>query len=227
MLSTDDELGPFYRMALGDPLLAPLVPVLYGLHIPHTATVFEGLVLAILGQQISTPVARMLRTLLIETYGPRMALEGEAYYAFPRAESLVEAGVDGLRAIKLSTRKSEYIVDIASRVASGELDLEGLRGRPAQEVVETLTAIRGVGTWTANWLLIRALGDTDGFPAADLALQRTLGLLVNDGGAMSASEAADYSTRWSPYRSYVTTYLFAAVRSGQMALLTPAGEVGP
>jgi DNA-3-methyladenine glycosylase II len=215
MLSADDNLSPFYGMALADPLLAPFVKGMYGLHAAHTTSVYEALVLAILGQQISTHVARMMRTLLIETYGPKLELDGSTYYAFPRPEALAAAGVSGLRAIKLSRRKAEYIVDIAARVASGELDLEGLRGQPAEDAVRALTSIRGVGPWTAHWLLIRALGHGDGFPHGDLALQRILGALANGGAPMSAREALEFSRRWSPYRSYVTTYLFAAVRSGR------------
>ena len=220
ILNTDDDLAPFYDMALRDAGVAPLVKMLHGLHLPHTSSTYEALVLVILGQQISFQVARMLRTLLIETFGPRMELDGETYYAFPRPEVLVAAGVDGLRDIKFSARKAEYILDIAARVSSGELDLEGLCGRPDEEVVRLLTNIRGVGLWTAHWLMIRSLGHTDGFPHGDLALQRNLGVLANGGGPMSADEALEYSRRWSPYRSYVTGYLFAAARSARISELT-------
>ena len=108
MLGIDQDLQPFYRMASADAHLAPLLAGLRGLHVFHTASVFEALVLAILGQQISTHVAHMLRTLLIETYGDAIDLEGGTFHAFPRPEALVTAGVEGLRAIKFSTRKSEY-----------------------------------------------------------------------------------------------------------------------
>ena len=123
---------------------------------------------------------------------PRSSTE-RPFTPFPRPEALVTAGVAGLRAIKFSTRKSEYIVEIARGVAKGSLDLEGLTGRPADEVVAYLTAIRGVGPWTAQWLLIRALGRPDGFPHGDLALQRFLGRLTNDGpfGAEEALGALD------------------------------------
>lgn len=213
-------------MALADPHLAPLVRSLYGLHVPRTASVYEALVLAILGQQISSHVARLLRTLLIQTYGAKIEVDGASYQAFPRPEALVVAGVEGLRAIKLSARKAEYIVDIAAQVASGELDLERLATQDDDTVVQGLTSLRGVGLWTVHWLFIRALGRTDGFPHGDLALRRALGLLVNRGVPMSPEEALDYSQRWSPYRTYVTAYLFAAIRSGRLASPTPAYGVG-
>ncbi|UCC66436.1 MAG: DNA-3-methyladenine glycosylase 2 family protein, partial [Deltaproteobacteria bacterium] len=205
----------------------PLVLGLRGLHIPHTASVYEALVLAILGQQFISHVARMVRTLMIETYGPSADVSGVMYNAFPGPETIVAAGVDGLRAVKLSARKAEYITGIAARVASGELNLESLQHQPDEEVVRTLTGIRGVGLWTAQWLLIRALGRTDGFPHGDLALQRVLGILVNEGTPLSPDGALDHSRRWSPFRSYLTTYLFAAARSCRFPFLSRAGQVGP
>ena len=134
-----------------------------------------------------------------------------------------------MRRIKVSARKAEYVVGIAGGVASGELDLEGLRARSDQEVVDTLTGLRGVGPWTANWLLIRAFGRSDGFPAGDLAIQRSLGLLADFGRPMTESEALEYSIRWAPYRSYVTTYIFAAARGGLLAPGQGSGStsVGP
>jgi len=227
IFGTDQNLAPFYRMAMNDSVAGPLVCGLKGLHIPHTASVYEALVLAILGQQISSHVARVVRTLLIQTYGPSAEVSGVTYYAFPPPEAIVAAGMEGLRAIKFSARKAEYVVGIATRVASGELDLEGLQYQPDEEVVRTLVGIRGVGLWTAQWLLIRALGRTDGFPHGDLALQRFLGLLMDKGAPFSPEEALEYSRRWSPFRSYVTTYLFAAARSRRFASLSRGGQVGP
>ncbi len=215
LLGTEDAVRPFYEMARADDHLVPLVEQLYGLHVPQAASVFEALTLSIVGQQISAQVARVLRGLIIETFGRRAEFDGESFYAFPRAEAVASASVEDLRALKLSQRKAEYVLGVAQRVASGELDLEGLRGLPAGEVVERLTAIRGVGPWTAHWLLIGALGEPDGFPSGDLALQRTMGTLVGDGAPMAAGEALAYSERWSPHRSYVTTYLFAAARAAR------------
>ena len=225
LLGTDQELVGFYSVAETDPHLAPVVSALRGLHVPQTATVFEGLVLAVLGQQISSHVARMLRTLFIETYGPYWQDDGTTYYAFPDPETIAAAGVEGLRSIKISARKAEYISGIATRVASGELDLEGLREWPDEEIVRLLTGIRGVGPWTAQWLLIRSLGRTDGFPHGDLALQRAMGLLLKRGNPLGPEEALDYSRRWMPYRSYVTAYLFAAARSGLLDILSKAERV--
>lgn len=214
ILGIDQHLSSFYRMAQDDPILTPFVKALRGLHVPHTPSIYEALVLAILGQQISSHVARMLRTLLIETYGPALEISGTIYHSFPRATDLAATGIAGLRAVKFSTRKAQYVIDISNGVISGQLDLEGLRTWSDEEVVRMLTSIRGVGLWTAHWLFIRALGRTDGFPHADLALCRTLSRLLNTAIPLTPAATLKHSHHWSPFRSYVTVYLFAAMRSG-------------
>ncbi len=228
LLGTDDDLAPFYEMANADPHLPPVVKGMHGLHIAHTSTAYEALVLAILGQQISTHVARMLRNLIAETYGESLEVDGELYRAFPSPQSLADAGVEALRSIKFSQRKAEYISDISKQIVSGELDLESFRDQPADDVVKSLTKIRGIGPWTAQWLLIRALGYPDGFPHGDLAMERMMGMLVDPSAdapkPMSSKEASEYSERWSPFRSYVTTYIFGAGRSGKFEEFVRGGN---
>lgn len=214
ILSIDQSINQFYGMALNDQILAALVKELRGLHIPHTASVYEALIQAILGQQISSHVARKLRTDLVETYGSTLELAGTVYHSFPRPLVLVSAGVEGLRALGFSARKAEYIIGISAAVASGKLGLESLHKLSNEEIIQILTGIRGVGMWTAQWLLIRALGRDDGFPHDDLALCRVLGKLLSKGEPLKPEEALEHSYRWSPFRSYVTAYLFAAMRSG-------------
>ena len=215
ILQTNVDLEPFYRMADADPFLKPLTTAHRGFHVPQGPSVFEGLVSASLGQQISGQVARTLRALLMESYGESLTVDGVTYYAFPRPEALAAAGVEGLRDKKNSGRKSEYIAGIAEKLAAGDIDLEGLYNKSDDEVIETLTALRGVGIWTAHWLLVRTLGRPNGFPHGDLALQKTLGDVVNGGVRMTGEEALEYSLRWSPYRTYVTTYIFGAIRSAR------------
>ena len=216
LLGIDQELEPFYRMALKDPALKPLAQTLRGLHIPQTLSLWEGLVLAILGQQVSSHVARIMRNLLVQNYGLALVESGVTYHTFPGPEALVVAGVEGLRSIKLSKRKARYIFDIAATLTSQERGLEGLRRLSDEEVVRALTEIRGVGPWTAHWLLIRGLNRPDAFPHGDLALRRTMVRLLNDDSLSRPEEALNYSYRWSPFRSYVTAYLFAAMQSGRV-----------
>jgi len=216
ILGIHQDLNPFYHMASYDPALARLIPAFRGLHLPQSASIYEALVLAILGQQINSRVAHMLRDRLVVTYGLTREISGITYHCFPRPEALIVAGTTGLRAQKMSTRKAQYIVDISRKVASRELDLEALRTETDDEATASLTTISGVGLWTAHWLLIRALDRGDGFPHGDLALRRALGLIFATDAPPGPEEALTYSQRWRPFRSYVTAYLFAAIRSGHL-----------
>ena len=148
------------------------------------------------------------------------------YRTFPSPGAIAEAGPERLRDIGLSVRKSVYVHDIASQTVSGDLDLDSLADLPAEEIVAELVKLRGVGPWTAHWLLVRAYGLPDGFPHGDLAVQRSLGLLHNR-APLSADEALNLSHKWSPYRSYLTTYVFAAARAGVLGDLRGARSVGP
>jgi len=175
---------------------------------------FEALVLAIMGQQIATNVARIIRTLFIETYGPSQAFDGRTYYAFPRPETLVAATVEELRGLKLSWRKGEYIRGIADAAVEGALGPEQLAGLSDEQVAQRLTELRGVGQWTAQWVLIRSLGRPDALPLGDLALRRAVSKLYFGGDEINDDQLEEFSRRWSPWRTYATVYLFTALRQG-------------
>jgi len=215
LLGVAQDLTPFYTRAAADPTMAGLVERFYGMHLPRTVSVFEALAQAILGQQLAASVARVIRALLIETYGARGCFDGQEYYAFPRPEALAGAAIADLRQLKLSQRKAEYLQGIAREELArpGGLDA-ALESLSDEEVVQELTALRGVGKWSAEWVLTRALGRDDAFPVGDLALRRIVSRLYFDGAALTDGELAEFSRRWMPYRSWATHYLFATLRAG-------------
>ena len=214
LLGVDQGLAPFYELGRADQAMAGLVEQFYGLHLPHTASVFEALVLAVLGQQISTSVARIIRTLLIETFGPSAEFDGETYYAFPRPASIRASSPAELHTMKLTQRKSEYVHGLAGSALDPEMGLERLEELTDREIVEKLVALRGVGMWTAQWALIRAVGRPDALPLGDLALRRVVSRLFMDGEDVNDAKVEEIAQRWSPYRTYATVYLFSALRTG-------------
>ena len=181
---------------------------------PDRATVFEALVLAVLGQQISTSVARIIRTLLIETFGPSAEFCGETYYAFPKPEAIWASSPAELFTMKLTQRKSEYVHGLAGAALDTTIGLENLDSLTDDGIVKKLTALRGVGLWTAQWTLIRAIGRPDALPLGDLALRRVVSRLFRDGADVTDAQVEDIAQRWSPYRTYATVYLFSALRTG-------------
>ena len=227
LVGAQGSLIEFYDAIESDDPMAEFAGRFRGLGIAQSADPFEGLVLSILGQQISNEVARVLRDLLVDTLGEVVSVKGVDYRAFPPPSAIAEAGIDKLREMKLSARKAEYISDIAGSVASGVLDLDALADLPEESIVEELVKLRGVGPWTAHWLLIRAFDRPDGFPEGDLAIQRSLGALYNGGERLTPDEAVALSARWRPYRSYLVTYMFAAARQGLIQGSRSGQVVGP
>ena len=220
MLGTEQDLSSFYALAESDPALTGLTRRFRGLHLPRTATLFESLVLAVLGQQISAAVARTMRMLLIERFGARCVAPAEAgvdgvtYYSFPRPESILASSPEELRSLKLTQRKAEYIHGIAARAL--EPCWADLPHLPDDEIVRRLTSLRGVGHWTAQWALVRGLARPDALPLGDLALRRGVSRLWLDGETVTDAEVEAIAERWRPWRSYATAYLFAAMRTGMV-----------
>ena len=215
LLGTGQDLTPFYEAAQADSPLSAIVRQFHGLHLPHTASVYEALVLAILGQQIATNVARIIRTLIIETHGPRQTFDGQDFYAFPRPETLAALPVEQLREMKLSQRKAEYVKGISQAALELTPDgFESLHRLSDEEVVQTTVKIRGVGVWTAQWVLIRALDRPDALPLGDLALRRVVSRVYFGGSEINDAQLDEFAQRWSPWRTYATVYLFTAMRSG-------------
>jgi DNA-3-methyladenine glycosylase II len=218
LLGLDIDLSAFYALLERDSALSGAVGSLHGLRPPGSESVFEALVMAIIAQQISSVVARVIREALVGQYGTPISVDGKTLYAFPTPRALLVAGTDGLRAVKLSVRKAEYIQDVALRVADGSLDEVRLRTMSDDEVVEELVKVRGIGVWTAQWVLLRALSRTDAFPAGDLALKRVVSELYFDGSPLDEQTLTDFAMeRWSPHRGLATTYLFAYIRQQRLA----------
>lgn len=212
ILATDIDLGQFYRLSAADPVLASLVRRFRGLHPPRMPTIFEGMIFAVAGQQISSTVARLIRTLIVKHYGSSILLNEHVYYGFPSPQQVLDAGINGLLEINLSRRKAEYIMGIASRVVQGELELNTLEFLSDEQILEKLDSLRGVGRWTAEWILLRAMGRLDIFPAGDLALRATVSNYYFGGRELSETEARSFAERWTPFKTLATSYLFAGRR---------------
>lgn len=207
----DVDLPGFYRMAEGDAVLAPLTRSLHGLRPTLAPTGFEMLVSAILAQQVNLTFAAACRARLVVRHGTPVSTGSDTLYAFPEPSVLARLTVRQLRALKLSTRKAEYIRGLARAVLAG-LDLETLRTTPNGEVVARLTALRGLGSWTADWFLARCAGRGDVCPAGDLAVRKAFAHFVGRGRILDEAAIRRRARRWGAYQSLAVHYLLAGLR---------------
>ncbi len=218
LLGLDVPMDGFYEMLASDPVLSGAVGELRGLRHTRTETVWEALVHAVVGQQVSGVVARVIRDGLVTEYGAEVSVDGHVIHAFPRPQTLLEAGFEAVRALKLSNRKAEYVLGIAESALKGDLDHATLSPMSDEEAIAALSGIRGVGRWTAQWTLMRALGRVDALPAGDLALQRVVGDHYFEGRRLTEQELEDFAEqRWKPYRGLAVTYLFSRIRQDRVA----------
>ena len=208
----DLDVASFYRKAAVDPMLDGLIERLYGLRPTLSPGPFEMLVGSVCAQQVNLAFAFKVRARLVRRFGRPVRMNGQTVYAFPEPTALARSSVAELREMQLTVRKSEYIVALAKRIVSGELDLEGLKTRSNEEVIETLTSVRGLGRWTAEWFLARGLGRGDVCPAGDLAVRKAFARFFNRGRAVSEVAIRRRAARWGAHQNVLVHYLLAALR---------------
>lgn len=212
LLFLDADLPGFYRVAAADAALGPLVGPLYGMRPTLAPTPFEMLVGAIIAQQVNLAFAVATRARLVRRFGRAVEVDGETVWAFPAPEALARARVGELRRLKLSGRKAEYLLGLARLVATGALDLGRLATLPNGEVIDELTRIRGIGRWTAEWFLARALGRGDVCPAGDLAVRKCFARFYARGRPLSERAIRRRAARWGLHQNLAIHYLLAGLR---------------
>jgi DNA-3-methyladenine glycosylase II len=207
LLGVDRCLDDFYRLAAREPTLGPLSQAFEGLKPPRFPSLFETLVNAFACQQVTLSLGVLLLNRLSGTYGAGVDGLGGRAIAFPCAHDLAGCEPDELRALGFSRQKARAIIELARAVDSGLLDLAELEEQGDASVVERLATLRGVGRWTAEYVLLRGLGRLHVFPGDDIGarnnLQRWLGIL----------EPLDYDgvrrvlAGWQPFQGLVYLHL--------------------
>lgn len=212
LFGLDFDLPGFYRMAKADPVLSGLVEPLYGLRPTLAPTALEMLVGSITAQQVNLSFAFACRARLVRRYGEAVRAGRTTVWGFPEARALAAARVRELRALKYSTRKAEYIRDLARALVAGTLSAETLTTAENDEVITQLTALRGLGRWTADWFLARCCGRGDVCPAGDLAVRKAFDHHYGRGRTLSEEAIRRRAKAWGPYQNLAVHYLLAGMR---------------
>ncbi len=214
LLAFDLDLEPFYRMARRDPVLAPFARRFRGLRPVRYLTLFEALITAITTQQVNLTFGGQTRARLVKRWGEKLLLEDEVHWAFPRPERLARARAATLKGMQFSGRKAEYVIGVARAAAEGGLEADDYRKLPLEEAVERLTALRGVGRWSAEQALYRALGRIDALPGGDLGVQKVVAQYCFGEVRVDECRAREAALGWKPWGALASAYLFAARRAG-------------
>jgi DNA-3-methyladenine glycosylase II len=195
LLGFDFDLVAFAAWAADEEPLAPVVLRFAGFRPTLAPDPFEMLVGAITAQQVSLYAAVAIRNRLVERFGERVG----RVWGFPTRDRLAAVSEDDLFALGFSRRKAEYVVALAR----ADLDLAALALLHDDEVKARLTALRGLGEWTADWFLARYLGRPRAWPAGDLALRKAVRALYGD------VDVRAVGARFDPFQNLTAHYLLA------------------
>ena len=209
MVGAGFELDPFYAWAEGDEVLRELVPRLAGLRPPLAPDPYEALVSAISAQQVSLFAAFAIRNRMVERFGVR----GVHAYEFPTRARMAQANEEQLTELGFSRRKAEYVLG----VARSDVDFGALHTLSDDEVKTTLTSIRGLGEWTADWFLARHLARPRAWPAGDLGLVKAVSAFYFGGRKLSIAEVREAGARFDPFQNLTAHYLLTGYRTSPPA----------
>jgi DNA-3-methyladenine glycosylase II len=162
---------------------------------------YGALLRSIVGQQLSTKAARSIYTRLTEQFGGRA----------PSPQELLDADPEVVRSAGLSRPKVAYLRSLAEHVVSGELELDRLQDLPDEDVTREVTAVKGLGQWTADMFLIFHLGRPDVLPVGDLGVRRAVERAYGLEALPDAETLERLGERWQPYRSLAALYLWESL----------------
>ncbi|WP_332262477.1 DNA-3-methyladenine glycosylase family protein [Paenibacillus sp. GSMTC-2017] len=203
------DLSPFYELAGGDPLLNEPVNQFYGLRVMGISDLFEAMCWGIIGQQINLAFAYTLKRRFVETYGRAVEANGEVYWLFPKPETIAALTVIDLEPLRMTVKKSEYLIETAKHIVSGKLTKEILlQGDSLETAEKQLVSIRGIGPWTAHYVIMRCLRFPTAFPIDDVGLHNAIKHVLGMDRKPTKKELLELSYGWSGWESYATFYLW-------------------
>lgn len=174
---------------------------------------FSAVIHHIIGQQISMKAQATIWQRMQDALGA------------VSAETILAAGVPELQSLGMTFRKAEYITDFAKKVHTGEFDLISIGEKPDEEVILELSALKGIGVWTAEMLLLFCLQRPNVFSYGDLAILRGMRMVYRH-KEINRARFERYRKRFSPYCSIASLY-FWAVSGGALPELTDPAAPKP
>jgi AraC family transcriptional regulator, regulatory protein of adaptative response / DNA-3-methyladenine glycosylase II len=209
LLGLTRDPAAFEKRMAAAPGLAPLIEGRRGLRIPQTLDAFDGLTWVIIGQQITLSFAFTLRRRLIERTA---APAGGGLFTPPVAEAVANLDLEELVKEQFSRRKAEYLIGAARQVVSGELPLDRLAATSTSRAEAELLAVRGLGPWSVQYLMMRAFGFEDCVPVGDAGLVKGLARFFGLPERPGPNETLELMRPFAPHRSWATFHLWQSLK---------------
>lgn len=204
----ETDLSSFYKsISKQDPSYSVILAN-KGLRLIKELDLFEALTWAIIGQQINLNFAYTVKSNFVENYGTKLLWEGKNYYYYPRPKQVLSISDESFKSMLFSKQKAKYLREVAKYCLENPEAKSRLIKMDIEKAQEELMTIKGVGTWTANYVLMRCLHFTNSLPAKDVALQNVIRLIYKLDKKPKAEELILKTKHWNGWESYRTFYLW-------------------
>ncbi len=207
MLGCTTDVSAFSALARHDQELSTLAEQFRGLKPPRFPTLFEALLNAFACQQVSLEVGILLLNRLTEMYGIPAADSPGTSRAFPGPEHLANASEEQLRTLGWSHQKARAVLELARLLTEAPHSFARFESMNNEEVCQALLPLRGVGRWTAEYVLLRGLGRIEVFPGDDVGAQKNLQRLLSLDERPTYERIKELTARWHPYAGFVYFHL--------------------
>jgi DNA-3-methyladenine glycosylase II len=207
MLGLRINLAEFERFASHDDRLAPLARRFRWMKPPRFPSVFECLVNAIACQQVTLTMGVRLLGLLAVAHGLAVGGRDTPVHAFPRPEDLARLRPEEFRSLGFSRQKARALIEVSDAIAEGCVDLEALASESEEAALDRLSRLRGVGRWTAEYILLRGLGRVHIFPGDDVGARNNLLRWLGLTGPLDYEGVRRTLNPWSAYGGLIYFHL--------------------
>jgi DNA-3-methyladenine glycosylase II len=204
-LSLKDDLRPFYRISHEDPYFEPIMDHLYGYHQVKFLTPFENACWAVLTQRNPMKIAQKTKQALIEKYGNHLEVHENVYWAFPEPIQIAVADYGEILKMIRNDRRTEYL--IATARAFSEVNEEFLKTAPDEEIEAWLRNIKGIGEWSATFIMVRGLGRMEYIPLTETRLLEAASKVYGLAEELSREDLKRLAERYGPWQGYWAHYL--------------------
>ena len=208
----DRDITGFYQRLSEHPVLNYMPESFSGLRLIGIPDLFEAICWCIIGQQINLTFAYKLKRRMVEAYGESIELNGRVHYLFPKPEVLATLEIEDLKAYQFSKQKADYVISTAKLIVSGELsktELLNMDGREAQ--LKKLVSVRGIGEWTANYVLMKTLKDMNCITIGDTGLNSALEKHELVKNKKDKEEVRTFFDDFEGWKSYLNIYLWRSL----------------
>lgn len=209
-LGVHKDLRPFYKLASRDRRLQPLVEEFRGLKPPQFPTMFEAVANGIACQQLSLLVGILLLSRLASKVGIVSQGATGTEHAFPDPTDFSGVKAESLKPLGFSANKAQVLIDISSAIRDRRLNLESLVELDNQVAMERLVELKGIGRWTAEYVLLRGLGRLDIFPGDDVGARKKLAHFLGKKKPLDYDGVRRAVAGWQPYAGLVYFHLLLA-----------------